>query len=234
MCTKFDFKRTKLPAASELILLLHYSGAEITPRVSEAVLIARGFAKIHFWLMFTFTCFDDVAQLIEQEFIVSSSVQALLYVAVEFVHHTLHICVLVLLDTRHKEIGSVQSCTNTEIEYQNSASATRQKNLTTTFILYCIQSNVTADYSRSNDFFFLFLSERGLMPFTKTKPFIITLLPAPPLDSSSGIPLQFCKEATRSPQFWLELWQAVLVSLSLKLRLCKRQTSRLVRGKRAV
>lgn len=106
--------------------------------------------------MFTFTCFDDVAQLIEQEFIVSSSVQALLYVAVEFVHHALHICVLVLLDTRHKEIGSVQSCTNTEIEYQNSASATRQKNLTTTFILYRIQSNVTADYSRSNDFFFCF------------------------------------------------------------------------------
>lgn len=44
------------------------------------------------------TCFDDVTQLIEQEFVVSSSVQALLYVAVEFIHHTLHICVLVLLD----------------------------------------------------------------------------------------------------------------------------------------
>lgn len=51
--------------------------------------------------MSTFTCFDDVTQLIEQEFVVSSSVQALLHVAVEFVHHTLHICVLVLLDERH-------------------------------------------------------------------------------------------------------------------------------------
>lgn len=53
------------------------------------------------WIIATFTCFDDVTQLIEQEFVVSSSVQALLHVAVEFVHHTLHICVLVLLDARH-------------------------------------------------------------------------------------------------------------------------------------
>lgn len=83
-----------------------------------------------------FTCLDDVAQLIEQELIVSSSVQALLYVAVELVHHALHICVLVLLDTRHKEIGSAQSCANTEIKYQNSAMT--QKNLTTTCILCCI------------------------------------------------------------------------------------------------
>lgn len=48
-----------------------------------------------------FTCFDDVTKLVEQEFVVSSSVQTLLHVAVQFVHHSLHICVLVLLDTRH-------------------------------------------------------------------------------------------------------------------------------------
>lgn len=71
-----------------------------------------------------FTFFDDVAQLIEQEFVVSSSVQALLHVAVEFVHHTLHICVLVLLDTRHTEIVTPEPCKNTEIEFQNSATAT--------------------------------------------------------------------------------------------------------------
>lgn len=58
------------------------------------------------WIMSTSTCFNDVAQLIEQEFVVSSSVQALLHVAVEFVHHTLHICVLVLLDTRHRNCNS--------------------------------------------------------------------------------------------------------------------------------
>lgn len=48
-----------------------------------------------------FTCFDDVTKLVEQELVVSSSVQTLLHVAVQFVHHSLHICVLVLLDTRH-------------------------------------------------------------------------------------------------------------------------------------
>lgn len=47
------------------------------------------------------TCFDDVTELVEQELVVSSSVQTLLHVAVQFVHHSLHICVLVLLDTRH-------------------------------------------------------------------------------------------------------------------------------------
>lgn len=51
-----------------------------------------------------FTCFDDVGQLVEQEFVVSSSVQALLHVAVELVHHALHVCVLVLLDTRHRHL----------------------------------------------------------------------------------------------------------------------------------
>lgn len=62
------------------------------------------------WMWSTFTCFDDVAQLIEQEFVVSSSVQTLLHVAVEFVHHALHICVLVLLDARHTEIATPQPC----------------------------------------------------------------------------------------------------------------------------
>lgn len=78
-------------------------------------------------IMSTFTCFDDVAQLIEQEFVVSSSVQALHHVAVEFVHHTLHICVLVLLDTRRTDIATPQLCINTEIEFQHSARATTEK-----------------------------------------------------------------------------------------------------------
>lgn len=69
------------------------------------------------WTKSSFTFFDDVAQLIEQEFVVSSSVQALLHVAVEFVHHTLHIWVLVLLDTRHTDIATPQLCINTEIEF---------------------------------------------------------------------------------------------------------------------
>ncbi len=95
--------------------------------------------------MSPFTCFDDVAQLIEQEFVVSSSVQALLHVAVEFVHHTLHICVLVLLDARHTEIATPQPRINTVIEFQNSASATTKlKNVTMTCIPCCTRSNVTA------------------------------------------------------------------------------------------
>lgn len=45
------------------------------------------------------TCFDDVAQFVQQEFVVSARVQPLLHVAVELVNHALHISVLVLLDT---------------------------------------------------------------------------------------------------------------------------------------
>lgn len=71
----------------------------------------------------TFTCFDDIAQLIEQEFVVSSSVQALLHVAVELIHHPLHICVLVLLDTRHIETVTPQS----DINREQATSATLQK-----------------------------------------------------------------------------------------------------------
>lgn len=74
-----------------------------------------------------FTCFDDVGQLVEQEFVVSSSVQALLHVAVELVHHALHVCVLVLLDTRHTDIAIPAFPINTEIEFQNSANARRNK-----------------------------------------------------------------------------------------------------------
>lgn len=69
-----------------------------------------------------FTCFNNVAQLIEQEFVVSSSVQALLYVAVQFIHHALHIRVLVLLDTRHTEIATPQPRIITGIGFQNSVS----------------------------------------------------------------------------------------------------------------
>lgn len=45
------------------------------------------------------TCFDDVAQLIQQEFVVSACVQPLFHVTVELINHALHVRVLVLLDT---------------------------------------------------------------------------------------------------------------------------------------
>lgn len=73
----------------------------------------------------TSTCFDDAAQLIEQEFVVSSSVQALLHVAVEFKHHALHICVLVLVDTRHTQIATSQFCINTEFTVNEKNAARR-------------------------------------------------------------------------------------------------------------
>lgn len=48
--------------------------------------------------LYAFTCFDYVGQLIEQKFVISSNVQPLLHEAVQFIHHTLHVCVLVLPD----------------------------------------------------------------------------------------------------------------------------------------
>lgn len=82
-----------------------------------------------------FTRSDDFAQLIKQDSGVSSTVQALLHVAVEFMHHTLHICVLVLLDARHTEITfppcsehrcriSTATIENVNIPYSSSSNCT--------------------------------------------------------------------------------------------------------------
>lgn len=71
-------------------------------------------------------------------------------------------------------------------------------------------------------------------------PFITTLSSAAPwnspspMHSSTGIPLQSWEEATGAPQLWLEPWQALLLRIGLKVWLCNRQTSSLVRGQRAV
>lgn len=43
---------------------------------------------------------DDAAQLVEEQVVVPACVQALLYVAVQLVHHSLHVRVLVL---EHKD-----------------------------------------------------------------------------------------------------------------------------------
>lgn len=191
------------------------------------------------WIISPFTCFDDVAQLIEQEFVVSSSVQALLHVAVEFVHHALHICVLVLLDTRthrnsHKHWDWI-------LKYCNYI----DKEVTKAWFLYSTQSIVTAaDTVATNAIcnIFFWMNERGIifLPFTKTVPFITTLPCTPPmhspslLHSSTGIHPRSHEEATGAPQLWLEPWQALLLSFSFKVWLRKRQTSCLVRGQRAV
>lgn len=54
------------------------------------------------------------------------------------------------------------------------------------------------------------------------------------LHSSPGIPLQSQEGAAGAPQLWLEAWQALMLSLSLKVWLCKRQPSRLVWGQRTI
>lgn len=61
--------------------------------------------------LYAFTCFDYVGQLIEQKFVISSSVQPLLHEAVQFIHHTLHVCVLVLLDTTQNIKTMETTCT---------------------------------------------------------------------------------------------------------------------------
>lgn len=113
------------------------------------------------WIVSPPTCFDDAAQLIEQKFVVSSCVQPLLHVAVEFIHHTLHICVLVLLDTRHPDITAPQLCRSTEIEFQILVRRLIQNQVRTTRT--CSQPGATeaASHELTRKAAFLGGNERG-------------------------------------------------------------------------
>ena len=165
------------------------------------------------WTKSSFTFFDDVAQLIEQEFVVSSSVQALLHVAVEFVHHTLHIWVLVLLDTRHTDIATPQLCINTEIEFPKI-------NMLQSVLL--LQQLAITQTGR------ILLNERVSSSCHSQRHSHSSQYYPPPHPYT---PLHWCmlpKEATWAPLLWLEFRQALLLSLRFKVWLCKRQTSCLV------
>lgn len=154
-----------------------------------------------------FTCFDDVTKFVQQEFVVSSSVQTLLHVAVQLVHHSLHVCVLVLLDTRH----STQVATPLD-SFSKNGGPRQIVSFSCNAAQRCQRLALKCPTAACHS------ATWSSLPLTHPSPGF------PPQESWGS--------AARAPQLWLERWWAP--PLGSKGCLCKRQTSGLLRGHRAV